>query len=455
MAAEVKHVKEGLGADISRADIVALLEQIDRSDSDILKRAFAIKAHIRQRQSQELMALLTEVKKYYQSDKDGSIKLLMSVFQRDKELLGLFTAALANPTIKAQWPWPQLSIPLTSHKMNEVNAGATKFTERFFVDMVDGDSDAINIPKEYEFNTALPPVLGSQQNARGNSKLTFMAGATLTAFTAFTKQPLAKMIMKDGQTLVDGSAFVDVLRFPEGLTEKVPGFTNCTWAYQDNRTKEGLAIVQTGYGFGAGRAIADDPRYYHQDKRIKLSHAVDCSSDVSLVLEWDKNTITTRDALYFMRGKTHQPITKQAGKEADGENWQKTSVENQFLTEQCEVITDLNQVKPGDLYIEVNFVLKTRHLDTNVETMIDPKMEGDGAGGHMAFVAEALRADGSFIGIGVSRNMPTTEGRGLQAFTVKSEPYLDKNETTRIERTLCKKKFFLRPHVAKKLTVRF
>jgi hypothetical protein len=237
----------------------------------------------------------------------------------------------------------------------------------------------------------------------GNSNLTYLSAAILTVHLELLGENthLQDIFLDTGETQwIDQAAIAHITPIPESIISNQldSNFTqHFSYFYSDDRTAQGLAFVHSGYAFGGQRG---EDRY---GEAGKLYGPEDCSSWIAKVINSDIS-FSTIDMLYAYR--MAQPKSVRGYIDESWLNSDYSKVMN-FITPVF-ISDPIKDIQPG-------LIWTVRKFDDNV----DPHYSM-GKSGHTALVL-GLEENGDVLTIGYKRNMPDSEGFGLQSFPSSSE----------------------------------
>ncbi len=227
----------------------------------------------------------------------------------------------------------------------------------------------------------------------GNSQLTYLSAALLTVHLELLGEQSHLP-----SSWIDQSAIAHITPIPERIVQNIDASfaQNFSYYHSDNQTEHGLAFIHSGYAFGGQR---DENRY---GENGKLYGPEDCSSWMAKLVHSDIS-FSTIDMLYAFR--MGQP---EAERGYVDESWLNSDGAKIMDYITPVFITDPTQdIQPGLIWVLRKFEDNTDHQYSS------------GKSGHTALVL-GLEDNGDVLTIQYGRNMPETEGFGLQSFASTS-----------------------------------
>lgn len=243
----------------------------------------------------------------------------------------------------------------------------------------------------------LPQVvlLGKSEESYGNSKATYLSAAILEVNLELLNQTHVQAIPAPGEiNWVDQSAIVHVTPIPEFIaaTDIAPQFSDqFSFYFSDPMTEQGLVFVHTGYAFGGHR-------YEMRYPEGKQWGPEDCSSWLAKLTQAEI-PFSTIDQLFTFRAGL--PAAEQGYIEP---NWinSETAKVMQALYSPVKVEDPFTDIQAGQIFAFRTF--------SDAEHLHSP-----GNSGHTGLVL-GVRENGNIVALAYARDMPLTEGFGIQEF---------------------------------------
>lgn len=390
-----------------RAGIGAIVEQASKLNSKVLDKALRLEQGFREATRKELSILVEQIKAMANKDDGTDLEQLYKmVLERCQQDLDIMKRVNTNAKMKQQ------SFPVKSNKLIEILEGTLAFLRKddgkLFYELLEGKVTAEYAVGDLSSEGVTRPgditVLGENVNGLGNSRGTFLKSVVIAIYLQMKKQKLSQVSAKEmgfevAGSWVDQSAMVQV--YPTKDLDDTDMPADCSFVFTDENTQRGLAVIHSYFGFGGGHF----PDLRNKNKPFQ---PLDCSSGITLLNEYPC-PVTTVDQLFNARLRTRGFAAKVDGAEAGIQKWVDSSPENPVLN-QCELVTDLSKVQPGDTYVVRKFDLKK-----------DAEKVAYGASGHTVVALSPVQADGRFFGIGWGRDMPKQEGYGVDQFLATDE----------------------------------